>query len=375
MVFRLSDTFLKKLRLLTLLLLVVTGTAGAQVPVILRVSAAEQQDTTGCNFVKELCRITYDAIINGNVKLWDTKDKEIRIFPASLQEIERSTETLFQEEDVVFIYEYWTVTSKDVRSTTTGLFFSGKGKGGQEVAYGYIDYEDLQPFMMRERIRSNVNGNYSANLATYFYNKSFNYNILQFAGNVVDNVTKSAEIKEKFIADRKFNTSEFSSVDIRQKMVRWSVDTSSVLNPEKAQSGKQLMRAVQDFLKQNEEVFLNLGGDAIVAKLKKKDAWKVSRLEVEEIWKKTPDGISYDPVGVHVFVNDSALAEIPYREMVKFDISIDLKNWVDYIREKPFQYTIQRINSEEIPRRDAFKYLKGLQTYDWNKLTDFIRYY
>ncbi len=358
-----------------LLLLAASMNSVAQVPVILRVSAGEQQDTTGCNFVHELCRITYSAILNGDVKLWDGKEKEIRIFPTSLQEIERSSETSFQDEDVVFIYEYWTVTAKDVKSTTTGLFFSAKGKGGQEVAYGYIDYEDLQPFMMRERIRSNVNGNYSANLATYFYNKSFNYNILQFAGNVVDNVTKSAEIKEKFIADRKFNISEFSSVDIRQKMVMWSVDTSSVLSPEKANAGKILIRSIQDFLKQNEEVFLNLGGDVIVAKLKKKDSWKVTRLEVEEIWKKSADGISYDPVSLHVFVNDSALAEIPYREMVKHDINVGLKNWVDYIREKPFQYTIQRINSDEIPRRDAFKYLKALQTYDWNKLTDYIRYY
>jgi hypothetical protein len=238
-----------------------------------------------------------------------------------------------------------------------------------------MDYADLQPFLMGSRIQSNANGNYSATLASYFFSKNYNYNILQFAGKVLDNVTKSKEIKDQFIGNRKFNTSEFSSNEIPQKMVTWLLDTTPSINAEKAKASNDLVKATQDFFKQNEDFFYIFGGDRIVSRLKKKDAWKISRMEVKEIWKKVDGVISFDPVSVQLYVNDSALAEIPYRDMVRFNIQVGLKNWVDYLREKPFQYTILLINNQEIARREAFKYLKALQIYDWNKVTEYVKFY
>ena len=164
--------------LVFILLYCICGVADAQIPVILRVTASEQEDSTGCNFVKELARISYDAIINGKAKLWDSPSKEIQIFPASLQAIEKSSGTQFISQEVIFIYESWSNSNRDLKSTTQGFLFSNKSSNGEEVAYGYVDYNDLQDVCLRYRINTNANGNYNANLANYIYSKNYNYKIL-----------------------------------------------------------------------------------------------------------------------------------------------------------------------------------------------------
>ena len=145
------------------LLLFSAQIAEAQFPVLLRATSSEQNDSTGCNFVKEVVRVVYETVISGKAKMWDSPDKEIQIMPASLQQIEKSSETSFLEQDIIFIYEFWTNTNRDLKSTTKGFLFSNKSKTGEEVAYGYVDFAELQEPFMRSRITVNANGNFNAN--------------------------------------------------------------------------------------------------------------------------------------------------------------------------------------------------------------------
>ena len=96
---------------------------------------------------------------------------------------------------------------------------------------------------------------------------------------------------------------------------------------------------------------------------------------MHELWKKIDNKVLFDPISVIVFINDSAMTEIQYRDLLKMDIKIGEKTWVDILREKPFQYYITQINSQKILRREGFQYQKGLLTYDWNKITEFVKYY
>lgn len=346
----------------------------AQIPVILRATSNEQSDSTGCNFVKEVCRITYEAIIAGKAKLWDSQSKDIQIFPSGLVDIEKSSNTSFIDQEVIFIYEYWTNSNRDLKSTTTGLLFSNKTKTGEEVAYGYVDFNDLQESFMRARLQTNANGNYNTTLAYYIYNKNYNYKILQFAGKVIDNVSSSQLIKDNFIGTNRFNISAFSTNEIPQKMVTWILDSNNDLVASKTEAGIELIHVIDSFFRSNEEIFLNLGGDRIITQSKAK-SWNISKIEVHELWKKIDNKVLFDPISVIVFINDSAMTEIQYRDLLKMDIKIGEKTWVDILREKPFQYYITQINSQKILRREGFQYQKGLLTYDWNKITEFVKYY
>ncbi len=360
--------------LIFIFILFVSTSLEAQIPVILRATSSEQSDSTGCNFVKEVCRITYDAILSGKAKLWDSPSKDIQIYPSGLADIEKSTNTTFIDQEIIFIYEYWTNSNRDLRSTTTGLLFSNKTKTGEEVAYGYVEFNDLQESFMRSRLQTNANGNYNTTLAYYIYNKNYNYKILQFAGKVIDNVNASQLIKDNFIGTNRFNTSAFSTNEIPQKMVTWILDSNNDLVASKREASIELIQGIDSFLRSNEEVFLNLGGDHILTQTQSKN-WKISKIEVHELWKKIDNKVLFDPISVIIFINDSAMTEIQYRDLLKMDIKFGDKSWIDILREKPFQYYITQINSQQILRREGFQYQKGLLTYDWNKITEFVKYY
>jgi hypothetical protein len=76
-----------------------------------------------------------------------------------------------------------------------------------------------------------------------------------------------------------------------------------------------------------------------------------------------------------VFINDVPLEEVLYKDMVSMEISIGNESWIDYLKAKKFLYVINKINSQDISREEAFKYQKALLTFDWNRITDFVKYY
>lgn len=360
--------------IVSLVLLLSSLNLRAQVPVILRATASEQHDTIGCNFIKELCRISYEAILDGKAKLWDSPAKEIQLFAPSLLEIERSSQTKFIDQEIVFIYEMWSNVGKDLKSTTTGFLFSNKNSVGEEVAYGYVEYNDLQEACLRNRIVLNANGNYNSTLAAYIYSKNFNYKILQFAGKVIDNATDSRLIKENFIGERKFNTSSFAVNEIQQKMVGWNLDFGAALTGPKADSSRMFIASLTTYLMENEELLYNLGGDKIVNPVQK-GKWKVTRVEFRELWKKVNNEVLCDPSSMVVYINDIPLTEIPYRDLIKMEFKVGSVAWLDFIKAKGYALNITSINNQEITRAESFIYQKALNTFDWNKVTEFVKFY
>jgi len=343
----------------------------SQIPVILRVSAADQSDTLGCNFVRELTRITYDAIVTGKAKVWSSPAKEIQITSESLQEIERTSGTLFTEQEVVYIYEYWTNLNKELKSTTTGFLFSNKTKLGEDIEYGYVEMADLQEYFMRERVIANANANFNANLAGFLYSKSFNYHFLQFAGKVIDNVNDSKKIRDEYIGLLRFNQNAFSRNEVPQKMVKWSLESGTDLSKEKTANGNAFLQAIEKFLRANEEVFFNLGGDQIQNHVQK-GKWKVNRVEVHELWKKINGEIMFDPTEITIYINDKPLTPVAYKDMFKMDVKVNDLHWLDVMRVKNFNYVIRAINQQDITRSDAFSYQKALWEAEWNKLTVYV---
>lgn len=346
----------------------------AQIPVILRVTAAEQADSIGCNFVQELCRITYDAILSGNVKLWNSSNKEFHIIAQSLKEIDASANTSFLNQEVIFIYEMWSNSNKELKSTTSGFLFSNRNSKGEDVEYGYVEYTDLQEFLMRERVVTNANGNFNSNLASFLNSKNYNYQFLQFAGKVINNITDSKKIRDEYIGNQRFNISAFSLNEVPQKLVVWTLDKSTEAPSEKVNHGNDLLTAINEYLKNNQEVFFNLGADKL-PNFTQKTKWKVTKIEVNELWKRVGGDILYDPLGLIIYINDTPLSEIPYKDLLKLEIKVNNLLLINYIRLKDFNYVIRKINQQEITRSQSYLYQKALIQSPWNKLTYFVENY
>jgi len=374
----LKMNYIYRMKRLLLLMFVVLGmntsVMQAQIPVILRVTAAEQADSIGCNFVHELCRITYLAIQSGKVKLWNSPGKEFNIIAQSLNEIDASAGTSFQKQEVIFIYETWTNQNKDLKSVTSGFLFSNKNSKGEDVEYGFVDYTDLQEFLLRERVETNANGNFNSNLASFLNSKNYNYQFLQFAGKVINNVTDSKKIRDEYIGSLKFNLSAFAMNEVPQKLVVWTLDKSTEASKEKTENGNILLEEIGGYLRNNQEVFFNLGGDKVF-NYTQKAKLKVTRIEVNELWKKVGGEVMYDPLGLIIFINDSPLVEIPYRELLKMELKVNDVLLIEYIRLKNFNFVIRKINQQEISRSQAYLFQKALIQAPWNKLSYFVENY
>lgn len=344
----------------------------AQIPVILRVAVSEQADTTGCNFVRELTRITYGAIMTGKVQLWNSPEKEIGVSSASLKEIERASGLSFMDQDIVFIYEVWSNTGDVLNIHTTGFLFSGKNQSGESVEFGYVESGSLQEFLIRETVNSNANGNHNASLAGYLAGRKFNYNFIQFAGKIIDNPADSRKIIDEYVSGQEVKSTFDSGNDIPQKLVIYSIDVSSDISKEKSANANRILKALEVYFQMNEELIYNLGGDSIIQHSPKGN-WKVSRIMVTELWKKIGASVQSDLTGVTVYLNNFALQEIPYRDIVKMDdLRIDDIPLDEYLRNRNYTFVIRRINSEEIPRSDAYLFYKALLNAEWNNIREFV---
>ena len=192
---------------------------------------------------------------------------------------------------------------------------------------------------------------------------------------MIDNITRSEQIKAELTGGTGRFPVASSSFEIPQKIVSWVLDVNDNSDSQKFMNARRFENALQDYLLGNKEVFFNIGGDKVSTHVSDKSKFRVTKVIVREVWKKINKQIQYDPVAVTIYVNDSSLNEILYRDMVKMDLLIGMKSWIDFIREKEFTFVIMKINNQEISRSDSFLYLKGLQTSDWRKITEFVKYY
>jgi len=340
----------------------------AQVPVILRVLASEQHDTIGCNVVREIVRISHHEIMKGTAKLWNGPGKEIRILPASLQKIDELSKTSFLEQDIVFVYEFWNNQDGQLTSTTGGFLFSNKNRSGEDIEYGYVEYAELQGAFTRERIDANPNGNYNATLSNYIDSKAFHYNLIQFAGKVVDNVAESRRIRDEYVGKSRFNPSLFGTIEVPKKMVEWSLDPVKDASTQKASVGNDFLKKLDSLMKSNEDLFVELGGYELLHRQSRRN-WKVTRLLVREIWKKVNNELLFDPFETVVFINDEPLMTMSYQLIVSKGLAIDDRNLIDCIRKKEFNYAIRKLNSQEVMRGESMQYQKALLTAPWNNIT------
>lgn len=361
----------KKVLVVLLLIVQATVAQAAAIPVLLRISVTDQSDTTGCNFAEQFLQLVYDEVTSGRAKMWDSPDKEVQITGLTLKELEKVTSTSFIKQPHFFVYEMWQNTKTDLISQTLGFTFNNKNPVGEDVSYGYVDYNDIKEVCQRSRLPVNANGNYSSTYSTFILYKLYNYNIIQFNGKLVPGAAESQKIKSTFIAQQSFNRT-ISGPVYPDKLVSSIVEPNFNLNDDKTLSSNLMIATIGDFLTENREVFYNLGGDRILSHIHSSEV-KVTRLEISERWSMHDAKLKTELRSMIIYVNDSALNFMTGKEVAKLGIWVGMNSLYDFIAEKKFNYIITQINAQKISRREAYLYQKGLFSSEWNLLTEFVK--
>ncbi len=361
---------LKFVLLLIFLEILSVLTFAEETPVLLMLRRSEQVDTSGCNFVEQVTALVYREIIENRVKLWDSQQKEIQITGSTLKEIEKNSKVSFLNQETIFMYETWDNTKREVLTKTLGFSFVNRSSTEDEVSFGYVDFKDLNELFMKNRINTNANGVYSSTYTTYLLSKNFAYNIVQFGGKQVKSLGESEEIKKNFLGRTHFNTSLLGYYP-PDKLVSYLIDTFSEGTDQKSVNSRNLIKALEEYFLANQEVFFNMGGDRIISHIQRNKI-KVTRIEVNEMWRKVNGEIQFEPKSMIVYVNDSSLNEMSSRAIGDMEISINETNLTNFLKEKSFNMIITKINSQSIRRQDSYLYFKGLMSAEWNRVIDYV---
>ena len=341
--------------------------------VLVRIGSSAEAKASKITFAQELSKLVYREIMNGNVTLWDSREKGLQITPVTLRGIENTTETKFEEQEYVFSYELWSRNRKMLTSKIYGFTFSSKTEEGEEVSYGYVDYDDLSQVFMTSRVPTNVDGDFNTTFATAFYRKLFDYSIFQFGNQIVNGWVESERLKHQFKDGREFNDHIGEYVS-REKMVSYVVDGISQFDDEKSRNSELFLSSVENFLNSNREVFFNLGGDKMINYIEKEKI-EVSKIQINELWVKKNNFVIFKPKSMIIYVGDEKLNRIPLTDMRKLKLDIGATDLVTFLKTKNFNFSINQINAEPVEQKVAYIYYKALLNSEWTTISQYVAKY
>jgi len=364
---------IKRRRSLLCLVFILSGlrlSAYTEVPVLLHLDISRQQDTFGFNLTAKLPGFFYNLIEQEQLTLWDSPRKKVKISKESLVAIEKGSGTEMSRTHHLFLYELWSSTRNRTNFVVLGFGFVNEGKGGK-VSYGYVDAQEAFPFLVKSLIELNVNGPAKLNYWQAITSGRYHYNLVQFGKkNFISDSEKSFQIR-----DRAFNSKKEI---IGQYQIPNNKNILYIIDPDPNDSleiGHVFFQQIQAFLNNNREILINIGGSRYYD-YRYRSEFVVTRIEVQETWTKTPYGfVSYEINGITIFVNNKKLEPISLDLLMGFGILYQYKTAEDVLKDKKFNFVLNRMNSTLISETDSEKYLKALAKYSWSQVSNYVKFF
>ena len=149
--------------------------------VLLYLDYSEQNDTIGFNLVAEINPYIYDLILAEKIILWDSPAKKIKINKATLLSLERSNATTFKGSKDLFINEYWSSEKNTSYFNVIGFSFTNKNNQNEKISFGFIDYNEVKPFLQKRKIKQiNENSYWDISLDEALQSGRFYAHLIQF---------------------------------------------------------------------------------------------------------------------------------------------------------------------------------------------------
>lgn len=332
--------------------------------VILLANRKFQVDTIGYNFVSELSRHVYKWVMDDKITLWDSPEKKYQIKKSDLTGIESSSGTTFLELPNVFIYETWSGNKRKFSFNNKGFSFSGQNAKGEEILYGYVDYDNkLKMLLQGAQMRVNANASYGTTLYAALMNKAYDFTLIFLDNTPIKDYAISRKIVQKCLSPKTRNLNAVKIPD--RKLVEYVVEAG----PGQASvNSEMLIKHLQDFFNQNPQEFYNYGGGRVYSYLKKNPIL-ISDFRVLEEWTKTDKSpISYRPVSIIPDVVGIALDTITIKQLADWKLDDKGDSYEELLTKKDFYYRLVQINDTYIEPTDADAYRAALFANKWNNI-------
>lgn len=332
---------------------------------MIHLSRASQHDSIGFNLVKELPELVYPRIKSGEITLWDSPSKKIRINQLVLIDIERGSGTSFLETKHLFIHEYWKLFKKDFEFNVVGITFSNKSKSGEDVVYGFLDIQDVLTLLKGSIIPTNANGEAGITYWDALMSKSYNFNLVQFDdSNFEKNPKGSLKMVDKIFNNPKIETNRVQ-FDGEKEIV---YEITRLDNP--SFDNDLLINQLNTHFNNNKQDFYNLGGNLIHSHLNTTAKINVTKLIVCETWSKTEDGIlKYEFKWVDIYVDHQPMKRLKSADLEQLNVSIKFMDFKDFILAKSFLFSITAVNHETIHQNESSYIYNALKSRPWNQIT------
>ncbi len=340
------------------------------IPVLIRASAANVVGIEDGDFVSLFNDVVYNEIINNRVKLWDSFSKEIQLSGVTLQEIERNSSALFKEQKYIYVFENWKRTSKEIQSTTLGFLFTTKSKTGEDVSFGYVEYNELSAALQKVKLGVSADGYYNQTLALLLNTKKFAFDIIQFGGEVIKSSEDNDRIKAEFIGKLGFNVVLFNASE-PQKMITYTIERSVQLNDELAENSTVFLDAIELYLINHPDKIAEFGNEELANK--SIVDLKVNRVEIKELWVRNGDKLVYSPQQLVIYLNETPMKPMSNTRLQALSISFQGTDVFTYLKKKNFNFIINAINGQRISRSQSFFYLRALQEGDWRAINEYVK--
>lgn len=343
--------------------------AYTEMPVLIHLYAANQNDTNGFNLVTELPRLIYKKINDGSLTLWDSPKKQVAISPSALRNIETSNNTSFANVESLFINEVWTSSRRKTEFYVVGFSFLAETANGR-ISFGYVDASEAFPHLVNNFISTNVDGPAELNYMDALYSKRYDFSVIQFGNTdftknmaLAQTIKKEAFFsKKKIIGLRKLPTT---------KMLSYVIEKNLQLADDPATA---MLASIEGFLNENREIFFEIGGSKYYNFETYKSEITITRIEITEIWEKRGNTIIYYPRKIQLYANNKPLNPLTFEDIMKWQLLIKFKSLEDILTEKNYLFTIFKCNNTMIPADEAELYLKALRDYHWTQVSNYIKF-
>ncbi len=343
--------------------------AYTEVPALIHLYAANQNDTNGFNLVQDLPALIYKNILSGKLTLWDSPKKQVAISPNALQNIENSNSALFSNLESLFINELWTSTRRKTEFYVAGFSFLAETDKGR-VSFGYVDAAEAYSILATNYITTNVNGPAELNYINALYSRKYDFALIQF-GNT--NFSKNIALAQKIKNDAFYSKKKVSGLYQlpTSKMLSYVIDKNV---SEKNDAGIVLIKGLENFLNTNKEIFFEIGGSKYYDYQTFKNELSITRIEIIEEWRKNGNVYSYLPKSIKIFTNNKPLNTLTFEEIEKWNLLIQFKSIDDIVAEKNYLFSIFKFNNTLIPPDESALYLKALKEYKWTQVSNYVKY-
>ena len=330
-------------------------------PVLVHLNKANQHDTIGFNLVEEIPQLFYRRILNNEVTLWDSPNKQAKISAESLLAIERSTSTSFLNIKDLFLNEIWRHFKREFEFNIVGFTLMNSSEGGQKIVYGFIDAEEVKVLLKSFIIPTNANGAAELTFWDALYSANYAFNIVQFGKNTFQkNMMESIELQNELFRNPKIKSNQVTIKE--QKELHYYMLPNHDKNT-------YLFASLNEYLNNNKEFFFNYGGAEIYSPFDLSTNITISKIEVVELIEKINQFQKPLIKKIIIYVNGKPLNALNATSLEKIETYIDFKSVSDYLYSHQNFIILTKINNQDVPPLFSSYYLQAFKNGAWNKIT------